>query len=86
MLIFAFMFLFPFYDMFMGSFMQDSDLFSRTPRFWPVNGFDGRSYVTLFRDMGYARPLFNSLVLVEGVYGRPLRKNELVESVRSANG
>lgn len=63
LVIFAVIFLLPFYDMFIGSFMQDSDLFSRHPRFWPVNGFDGSSYIELFRDMGYARPLFNSFYI-----------------------
>jgi cellobiose transport system permease protein len=63
LVIFAFIFLFPFYDMLIGSFMKDSDLFSKTPRFWPVNGFDPVSYVTLFSEMGYARPLFNSFYI-----------------------
>jgi cellobiose transport system permease protein len=63
LVVFAMIFLFPFYDMFIGSFMQDSDLFSRSPRFWPVGGFDPVSYVTLFTEMGYARPLFNSLFI-----------------------
>jgi len=63
LVIFAIIFLFPFYDMLIGSFMQDSDLFSRAPRFWPVGGFDPVAYVTLFAEMGYARPLFNSLYI-----------------------
>ncbi len=62
LVIFAAIFLLPFYDMFIGSFMQDSDLFSSRPRFWPVNGFDGKSYVEIF-GMGYARPLFNSFYI-----------------------
>lgn len=60
LIIFAFIFLFPFYDMFIGSFMEDSDLFSRTPRFFPVNGFNPTSYRQILFEMGYARPLFNS--------------------------
>jgi|GEM_PF-621423 len=57
---FAILFLFPFYSMFVGSFMADSDLFSRSPNLWPKHGFDMTSYRELFSTVGYARPLFNT--------------------------
>ncbi|MFH1085856.1 MAG: carbohydrate ABC transporter permease [Chloroflexota bacterium] len=60
---FAFVFLFPFYDMFIGSFMQDSDLFSRKPNLWPRRGFDVTSYRQLFAELGYAYPLVNTFYL-----------------------
>ena len=59
----AFIFIFPFYSMFIGSFMSDSALFSRDPQFWPKNGFDASSYVKLFREIGFGRPLFNSFYM-----------------------
>ena len=37
LIFFAFLFIYPFYDMFIGSFMQDNELFSRTPNLWPRN-------------------------------------------------
>ncbi len=63
LVIFAVIFLFPFYDMFVGSFMQDSDLFSSKPNLWPKNGFDAKSYVQLLTEMGYGRPLVNTFYL-----------------------
>jgi ABC-type glycerol-3-phosphate transport system permease component len=59
----AIMFIFPFYSMFVGSFMSDSALFSRDPQFWPKNGFDTSSYTQLFQEIGFGRPLFNSFYL-----------------------
>ena len=63
LVLFAVIFLFPFYDMFVGSFMQDSDLFSSKPNLWPKTGFDGKSYVQLLTEMGYGRPLVNTFYL-----------------------
>ena len=63
LLTFAGIFVFPFYDMFIGSFMQDSDLFSRTPNLWPRDGFDFTSYQQLFTQLGYGRPLINTFYL-----------------------
>lgn len=63
LLLFAVIFLFPFYDMFVGSFMQDSDLFSSKPNLWPKTGFDAKSYVQLLTEMGYGRPLVNTFYL-----------------------
>ncbi|MBM3188756.1 MAG: carbohydrate ABC transporter permease [Chloroflexi bacterium] len=63
LIVFAVIFLFPFYDMFIGSFMQDSDLFSRTPNLWPKSGFDISSYRQLFAELGYGYPLINTFYL-----------------------
>ncbi len=63
LIFFAFIFIFPFYSMFIGSFMQDSDLFSRSPRLWPVRGFDPSSYQQLFIELDYAYPLVNTFYL-----------------------
>ena len=63
LILLAVFFLFPFYDMFIGSFMQDSDLFSRHPNIWPPNGFDVTNYTKLFRELGFGRPLFNSFYI-----------------------
>jgi ABC-type glycerol-3-phosphate transport system permease component len=63
LILFAFIFLFPFYDMFIGSFMDDTALFSRTPKLWPVDGFDPKSYVQLFAELNYAYPLVNTFYL-----------------------
>jgi cellobiose transport system permease protein len=60
---FALIFVFPFYDMFIGSFMEDSALFSKTPNLWPKSGFDASSYVELLTEMGYGRPLINTFYL-----------------------
>lgn len=35
----ALIFIFPFYSMFVGSFMSDTALFSRDPQFWPKKRF-----------------------------------------------
>jgi ABC-type glycerol-3-phosphate transport system permease component len=63
LLLFAIIFVFPFYSMFVGSFMNDSALFSRDPQFWPQNGFDARAYAQLFNEMNFGRPLFNSFYM-----------------------
>ena len=61
---FAFVFLYPFYNMFVGSFMDDHELFSRTPTFWPKS-FDLDSYRTLFdlSSYNYGRVLFNTFLI-----------------------
>ncbi|MEM7031427.1 MAG: carbohydrate ABC transporter permease [Chloroflexota bacterium] len=61
---FAFVFLYPFYNMFIGSFMDDSELFSKTPTFWPKS-FDLESYTTLFalESYNYGRALFNTFLI-----------------------
>lgn len=63
LIILAFIFLFPFYDMFIGSFMQDSDLFSKYPNFWPKKGFMLDSYRELFQKYQFWRPLWNSFYI-----------------------
>lgn len=63
LILFAGIFIFPFYDMFIGSFMSDTALFSRDPQFWPKDGFDTRAYIQLFNELGFGRPLFNSFYL-----------------------
>ncbi len=63
LLVFAIIFLFPFYTMFVGSFMKDSDLFSSSPNIWPVSGIDSSNYVKLFTELGYGRPLLNTFYL-----------------------
>jgi len=60
---FALVFIFPFYDMFVGSFMKDSDLFSSKPNLWPRGGFNTKSYVQLFGELDYGRPLVNTFYL-----------------------
>lgn len=60
---FAIIFLYPFYDMFVGSFMQDHELFSRVPNVWPKEGFRFDAYRLLFTEIGFARPLVNSFVI-----------------------
>ncbi len=61
---FAVIFLYPFYNMFIGSFMDDNELFSRTPTFWPKS-FDFESYHTLFNlgTYNYGRALFNTFLI-----------------------
>lgn len=66
LIIFAIIFVFPFYTMFVGSFMQDSELFSRYPNLWPKRGFDLTGYRQLFAELNYGRPLFNSFVVATG--------------------
>ncbi len=63
LILFALLFLFPFYTMFIGSFMQDNELFSSTPNLWPASGFDVGNYVNLFSELGYGRPLLNTFYL-----------------------
>lgn len=63
LILFAVIFLFPFYTMFVGSFMKDVDLFSSSPNIWPRNGIDVTSYVKLFAEIGYGQPLFNTFYL-----------------------
>jgi ABC-type glycerol-3-phosphate transport system permease component len=63
LILFALVFIFPFYDMFIGSFMSDTALFSSTPQFWPKDGFDLKAYNQLFTEIGFGRPLFNSFFL-----------------------
>lgn len=59
----AIIFVFPFYTMFVGSFMTDAALFSRDPLFWPKGGINLTSYRQLFQEIGFGRPLFNSFYL-----------------------
>lgn len=61
--VFAIIFLFPFYSMFVGSFMQDSDLFSRSPNLWPKKGLDPSSYRQLMTELNFGRPLLNSFII-----------------------
>lgn len=63
LIFFAFIFILPFYSMFVGSFMSDTALFSSTPQFWPKHGFDPKAYYQLFDELGFGRPLFNSFYL-----------------------
>ncbi len=63
---FAFIFIFPFYDMVVGSFMEDHELFSKTPRLWPVSGFKLQSYQQLFAELSFGRSLLNSFYLALG--------------------
>lgn len=66
LIVFAFIFMFPFYDMFIGSFMQDHELFSKTPRLWPVSGFNTTAYEQLFSELNFGQPLLNSFYLAIG--------------------
>lgn len=59
----ALIFIFPFYSMFIGSFMTDTALFSRNPQYWPRDGFRTEAYVQLFTQLGFGRPLFNSFYM-----------------------
>jgi multiple sugar transport system permease protein len=63
LIVLAFLFIFPFYDMFVGSFMDDTDLFSKNPSFWPKDGFDLGGYVELLARYNFARPLLNSFIM-----------------------
>jgi ABC-type glycerol-3-phosphate transport system permease component len=63
LVVFALIFCFPFYDMFIGSLMQDSDLFSSKPLIWPTHGIRFEAYVRLWVDYSYGRPLFNTFYL-----------------------
>jgi len=63
LVIFAVFFMFPFYSMFVGSFMDDSELFSRTPNLWPKSGVDIFSYRQLMMELNFGRPLLNSFII-----------------------
>ncbi|MEZ4833411.1 MAG: carbohydrate ABC transporter permease [Caldilineaceae bacterium] len=63
LILFALIFLFPFYTMFIGSFMQDNQLFSSSPNIWPTQGFQVGNYAKLFAELGYAQPLLNTFIL-----------------------
>lgn len=66
LLLLAVIFLFPFYAMTVGSFMQLSDLFSSfTPSLIPSHPTLD-SYIQLFRQFPYVRYLFNSFALAGG--------------------
>ncbi|MBN1401785.1 MAG: carbohydrate ABC transporter permease [Anaerolineae bacterium] len=60
---FAVIFCFPFYDMFIGSLMQDSDLFGSKPLIWPRHGIRFQAYVRLWEDYSYGRALSNTFHL-----------------------
>jgi ABC-type glycerol-3-phosphate transport system permease component len=68
LLVFAFIFLYPFYNMLIGSFMDDSELFSKTPTFWPKS-FDFEAYKVLFTLNGYnyGRALLNTFIIAGGL-------------------
>jgi len=61
--VFLIIFVFPFYDMFVGSLMKDSDLFSSTPNLWPKDGFNFEGYRELFTELEFGLPLFNTFYL-----------------------
>lgn len=61
----AVIFLFPFYTMLVGSFMDRSELFSLTPTLWPRQ-FLVQNYVELFRDYPFHRYILNSFLLASG--------------------
>lgn len=58
-------FLFPFYTLFVGSFMHLNEVFSFTPNLWPTNPTMD-NYRALFRQFPYVRYLFNSFALAVG--------------------
>src|SRR5262245_55454274 len=64
LLLFAFVFLYPFYNMLLGSFMDDNELFSSTPTFWP-RSFDFEAYAQLLnlQTYNYIRALGNTFVI-----------------------
>jgi len=66
LIIFLLIFAFPFYDMIVGSFMRDTDLFGKNPNLWPKRGFDIQSYLDLFARFNFWRPLVNSFVMATG--------------------
>lgn len=66
LIIMLIIFVFPFYDMVVGSFMDDTDLFGKYPTVWPKEGFDVESYIDLFRVYNFWRPLVNSFVMSTG--------------------
>jgi ABC-type glycerol-3-phosphate transport system permease component len=68
LLLFAFLFMYPFYNMLIGSFMDDHELFSRTPAFWPKS-FDLEAYQVLLdpETYNYGRALFNTFIIAAGL-------------------
>lgn len=64
LIFFAFVFLYPLYNMILGSFMDDNELFSRTPVIWP-RSFDLEAYERLFTydAFNYFRAWFNTFFL-----------------------
>ncbi len=58
-------FLFPFYTLFVGSFMHLNEVFSFTPNLWPTNPTT-ENYHELFQQFPYLRYLFNSFALAVG--------------------
>lgn len=58
-------FLFPFYTLFVGSFMHLNEVFSFTPNLWPTNPTT-ENYHALFQQFPYLRYLFNSFALAVG--------------------
>lgn len=65
MAVMAVIFMFPFYTMLVGSFMDRADLFSLTPNLWPRE-FTSKNYVDLFEAMPFHRYIFNSFMLAVG--------------------
>jgi ABC-type glycerol-3-phosphate transport system permease component len=65
MIFLAFLFLFPFYTMIVGSFMPLDELFSFTPNLWPQHPTLD-NYAELFKQFPYPRYLFNSFALAAG--------------------
>lgn len=70
-LLYAFMggmavaFMFPFYTMVIGSFLDRADLFSLTPRIWPREWIL-TNYVELFQAMPFHRYIVNSFMVAGG--------------------
>ncbi|HEV8634934.1 MAG TPA: carbohydrate ABC transporter permease, partial [Chloroflexota bacterium] len=58
-------FMFPFYTMVVGSFMDRADLFSLTPQVWPRQ-FILTNYVALFEAMPFHRYILNSIMVAVG--------------------
>ncbi|MBI2940228.1 MAG: carbohydrate ABC transporter permease [Chloroflexi bacterium] len=65
LLVMAVAFLFPFYTMIVGSFMNRAAIFSLNPNLWP-NPLIVTNYAELFRVMPFHRYLFNSFMLAAG--------------------
>jgi ABC-type glycerol-3-phosphate transport system permease component len=66
LIVFAALFLFPFYTMFVGSFMRNEQLFTFTPNIWPKEGLQFHNYRDLFQELPFDRNVFNSLALATG--------------------
>jgi ABC-type glycerol-3-phosphate transport system permease component len=66
LVLFAIIFLFPFYTMFVGSFMRNEQLFTFTPNIWPKDGFQLQNYRDLFAELPFGRNVLNSLILATG--------------------